>query len=153
MTATAESVHHDEKLSATHVAAVVDETNQPRYDDKEVKAMLRKVDWRLMPILTYLYLVSYLDRGNIGNAKVAGMNVDLNLTGAQYNFALTVRLIPEQSGRTNCAGILYSLCFIRNTQQCCAEDREAITVDWDNSNVVGCGELRTPHCEADTDDR
>jgi len=31
-----------------------------------------------------------MDRSNIGNAKVAGMNADLGLTGAQYNMALTV---------------------------------------------------------------
>jgi hypothetical protein len=28
-------------------------------------------------MLTLLYVVGFLDRGNIGNAKVAGMNVDL----------------------------------------------------------------------------
>lgn len=72
-----------------------DEPGQPIYGDKEIKKILRKVDWRMMPILTYLYLVSYLDRGNMGNAAVAGMNEDLGLTGAQFNFALTVRASPN----------------------------------------------------------
>lgn len=61
------------------------------YDDAETKKVLRKIDWRLLPVLGLLYLLSYLDRGNIGNAKVAGMNVDLGLTGKQYNLVLTVR--------------------------------------------------------------
>jgi hypothetical protein len=52
------------------VAIAIDESNQPRYDSKEVKVLLRKLDWRILPILTFLYLVSFLDRGNIGNAKV-----------------------------------------------------------------------------------
>lgn len=41
-------------------------------------------------MLALLYVLAFLDRGNIGNAKVAGMNTDLKLTGAQYNIALTV---------------------------------------------------------------
>ena len=62
----------------------------PRYDDKETKRILRKVDYRLLPVLTLLYVLAFLDRGNIGNAKVAGMNKELKLTGTQYNLALTV---------------------------------------------------------------
>lgn len=42
-------------------------------------------------MLALLYVLAFLDRGNIGNAKVAGMNTDLKLTGSQYNIALTVR--------------------------------------------------------------
>ena len=41
-------------------------------------------------MLALLYVLAFLDRGNIGNAKVAGMNADLHLTGPQYNLALTV---------------------------------------------------------------
>lgn len=67
----------------------LDETNLPDYHDKEVTRILRKVDYRLVPMLTLLYLLAFLDRGNIGNAKVAGMNEDLNLTGTEYNLALT----------------------------------------------------------------
>lgn len=68
----------------------LDARNIPRYDDPEVKRIMRKVDWRLLPPLTVLYLLSFMDRSNIGNAKVAGMNTDLKLTGPQYNMALTV---------------------------------------------------------------
>lgn len=28
------------------------------------KRVLRKVDWRLVPLLSFLYLVSFIDRGN-----------------------------------------------------------------------------------------
>lgn len=52
---------------------------------------MRKVDYRLLPMLTLLYVLAFLDRGNIGNAKIAGMMDDLKLTGPQYNIALTVR--------------------------------------------------------------
>ncbi len=62
----------------------------PCYDARETKRILRKVDVRLLPVLALLYVIAFLDRGNIGNAKVAGMNADLKLTGAQYNLCLTV---------------------------------------------------------------
>ena len=35
-------------------------------DQAESKRIFHKVDWRLCPILAVLYLVSHLDRANIG---------------------------------------------------------------------------------------
>jgi len=67
------------------------ETQQePVFDPKETKRILRKVDFRLIPVLAVLYLLAFLDRSNIANARVAGMNQELELTGQQYNMALTV---------------------------------------------------------------
>ena len=54
------------------------------------KAVLRKMDLRLLPMLALLYLLSFLDRGNIGNAKIEGLTETLNMTGPQYNWCLTV---------------------------------------------------------------
>ena len=48
------------------------------------------MDLRLIPMLALLYLLSFLDRGNIGNAKIAGMEEDLNLSGTQYSLCATV---------------------------------------------------------------
>lgn len=44
------------------------------------KKLLRKMDLRLLPMLTLLYLLSFIDRGNIGNAKIEGLAEDLKLT-------------------------------------------------------------------------
>ncbi|KAI2840226.1 hypothetical protein CBS147321_7234 [Aspergillus niger] len=59
-------------------------------DHIDERKLLRKMDLRLMPMLTLLYLFSFLDRGNIGNARIEGMEEDLHLGGTQYNWALTV---------------------------------------------------------------
>ena len=32
--------------------------------------LVRKIDWWLLPWLSFLYLLSFLDRASIGNAKV-----------------------------------------------------------------------------------
>ncbi len=47
------------------------------------------MDVRLIPMLALLYLLSFLDRGNIGNAKIEGLQEDLGMTPDQYNWCLT----------------------------------------------------------------
>ncbi|PWY86932.1 putative MFS transporter [Aspergillus heteromorphus CBS 117.55] len=54
------------------------------------RALLWKLDLRLIPWLSLLYLVSFLDRTNVGNAKLAGLQEDLHMTDSQYNAALTI---------------------------------------------------------------
>lgn len=44
-----------------------------------------KVDRWLIPWLCLLYLLSFLDRTNIGNARLAGLEEDLNMSGHDYN--------------------------------------------------------------------
>jgi hypothetical protein len=39
----------------------------------EEKKLVRKIDMFLLPTIWIMYLLSYMDRTNIGNAKVAGM--------------------------------------------------------------------------------
>ncbi|KAH6658015.1 major facilitator superfamily domain-containing protein [Truncatella angustata] len=58
------------------------------------KKLVRKVDVRLVPMLSVLYLISQLDRANIGNAKIEGMDKDLGLSGVQYNIALSLFFVP-----------------------------------------------------------
>jgi hypothetical protein len=65
---------HASSHSTLEEASVVDE-----------KKVLRKMDLRLIPIVTALYLLCFLDRGNIGNAKIEGLLDDINLTSQQYN--------------------------------------------------------------------
>ncbi|TFK34022.1 major facilitator superfamily domain-containing protein [Crucibulum laeve] len=64
---------------------------QPMPVDAKVR---RKVDLNLIPLIAILYLCSFLDRGNIGNARVAGMGTDLHLTGIRYQLAAAVFFIP-----------------------------------------------------------
>lgn len=54
------------------------------------KKILRKLDFRIVPVLWLLFLVSFIDRGNIANAKIEGMDRELHLQGNQYNNAYWV---------------------------------------------------------------
>ncbi|TRM57905.1 major facilitator superfamily domain-containing protein [Schizophyllum amplum] len=54
------------------------------------KKLLRKIDMQLIPWLSLLYLLSFLDRTSIGNAKLYHLTDDLHMTDKQYLISLTV---------------------------------------------------------------
>ncbi|KAA8651314.1 uncharacterized protein ATNIH1004_000195 [Aspergillus tanneri] len=78
-----------ELKSASCVASTVTDEH---YGINE-KALLRKLDLRLLPPLTVLYLLSFLDRSNVGNARLEGLTTDINMTGNQYLTGLTLYFI------------------------------------------------------------
>ncbi|KAL4946337.1 hypothetical protein BDV06DRAFT_208809 [Aspergillus oleicola] len=61
----------------------------PKYTPVEEQQVVKKFDRRLVPFLALLYLLSFLDRSNIGNAKIAGLMEDLKLSSSQYEWLLT----------------------------------------------------------------
>ncbi|KAJ6125354.1 hypothetical protein N7471_012671 [Penicillium samsonianum] len=54
------------------------------------KKLMWKVDMALIPWLSFLYLLSFLDRTNIGNARLAGLEKDLGMIKGDYNNNLTI---------------------------------------------------------------
>ncbi|THZ88718.1 MFS general substrate transporter [Aureobasidium pullulans] len=79
----------DEKIAAIDAIAEDPSVTLESFAHLDINKILRKIDMRLVPMLTILYLLSFLDRGNIGNAKIEGLAEDLKLTGAEYNWCLT----------------------------------------------------------------
>lgn len=56
---------------------------------EEEKKLLLRIDLWMVPYLSLLYLLSFLDRVNIGQAAVAGLKNDLKIvTGNKYQIAL-----------------------------------------------------------------
>lgn len=54
------------KQHATTIASVDIDPNTER-------ALVRKFDFRLLPVLAIMYLFNSLDKSNVGNAKTAGL--------------------------------------------------------------------------------
>jgi MFS family permease len=54
------------------------------------RKLVRKLDMALVPWLSFLYLLSFLDRTSIGNAKLYNLEPDLHMTDNQYLISLTV---------------------------------------------------------------
>ncbi|KAJ5682389.1 hypothetical protein N7462_005554 [Penicillium macrosclerotiorum] len=58
------------------------------------KRLLWKLDIHVVPILMFLFLLAFLDRINIGNARLQGLEKDLNMKDHDYNIALFIFFIP-----------------------------------------------------------
>lgn len=52
------------------------------------KKLLLKIDLHLIPILWLLFLCAFIDRINIGNARIQGMEDDLGMKGSDYNMSV-----------------------------------------------------------------
>ncbi|KHJ31893.1 putative mfs transporter [Erysiphe necator] len=71
----------------------IPESLREKSDEERValeKKLKRKIDLRLIPMLVLIYIMNYLDRGNIAAAKIAGLPEDLNLKGSEYQWAVSV---------------------------------------------------------------
>ncbi|KAL8939257.1 MAG: hypothetical protein Q9216_003459 [Gyalolechia sp. 2 TL-2023] len=58
------------------------------------RKLITKIDLRVIPVLSILYLLAFLDRTNIANASVFGLQEELQLRNTQYNNALTIFFVP-----------------------------------------------------------
>ncbi|KAF5869123.1 putative vitamin h protein [Botrytis fragariae] len=52
----------------------------------EEKALLRKIDWRLMPLLTASYFLQFLDKSSLNYASIMGLIPDTGLVGQEYSW-------------------------------------------------------------------
>lgn len=59
------------------------------------RRLLTKIDLRVIPVLSVLYLLAFLDRTNVANAAIFGLQKDLGLTATQYSTALTIFFVRK----------------------------------------------------------
>ncbi|SPO22219.1 related to TNA1 - high affinity nicotinic acid plasma membrane permease [Ustilago trichophora] len=90
---------HDTKDShlQTAVSADDDIDNLSKEERSALeKSLKKKLDWQIVPLCLMLYLLSFLDRTNIGQARLNGLEKDLNMSkdGRDYRIALTVLYVP-----------------------------------------------------------
>ncbi|KAI8835868.1 hypothetical protein BC829DRAFT_421856 [Chytridium lagenaria] len=107
----ARSPSSDLKLGGEKVDAV---KTSRRFTKEEEAKLVRKMDIRLLPLLSLLYLLCFLDRVNIGNARVIGldksgfgdMERDLGMSNpSYYNWALSIFFFGKEE-------LLYTLLFL-----------------------------------------
>ncbi|KAH8590537.1 major facilitator superfamily domain-containing protein [Bisporella sp. PMI_857] len=65
------------------------------------KKVLRKVDYRLMPTITLMFLLKqvYLDRINVSNARLAGLQKDLHMSDTVWNAGISTFYIGYLVGQ------------------------------------------------------
>ncbi|KAG9252424.1 major facilitator superfamily domain-containing protein [Emericellopsis atlantica] len=68
--------------------------DDPEFSLKEQRAIIHRIDRRLVVMLGAIYCVSLIDRTNLSNAAIAGMRVDLELSiGFRYSITTLVFFI------------------------------------------------------------
>ena len=70
-----------DNLTLTPIHAI----DVPKLTPAEEKKLVSKITWRIIPFLFILYIVSYLDRANIGYAALQ-MNKELALSSEAFGF-------------------------------------------------------------------
>ncbi|KAJ5885353.1 hypothetical protein N7495_009863 [Penicillium taxi] len=64
--------------------------DSPVAQQQKFTRLLLKLDMRILPVLSLLFLCSFLDRTNVGNAKIIGLEADIQITDHQYQIGLAL---------------------------------------------------------------
>lgn len=82
----AKEFEHPEMIAAVEKVAGVTPNADLHFTKEEEDRIWRKLDYRLLPLVFTLYTLSVLDRSNLGNAKLAGLEKSIDLKGWNYNW-------------------------------------------------------------------
>ena len=66
------------------------------------KRLVRKLDLTVFPVLFVVFMMSFLDRINISNARIQGLTQELDLVGNRFNIALFVSRSLYETHRPLC---------------------------------------------------
>lgn len=87
----------------SHLELTTDKPRQPGEELPEIlrqltpaelaameKTIVRRIDFRTLPILVVLFIMNILDRNTIANARLGGLEAELGMSDTQYQTALMV---------------------------------------------------------------
>ncbi|ETN40837.1 uncharacterized protein HMPREF1541_05117 [Cyphellophora europaea CBS 101466] len=83
----------DAKMSASEVKVDVLQATTQSWSDADEKKLVRKMDLRIFPIMIILFILNFIDRNNFANARLKGLEEDLNLTDVQYQTCISILLV------------------------------------------------------------
>lgn len=63
--------------------------DEATFKDKD-KKLLRKLDGHLMPAVVIMYLLNFLDRSNLAQARQGTLEKDLDMVGTDFNLATSI---------------------------------------------------------------
>ncbi|KAE8416739.1 major facilitator superfamily domain-containing protein [Aspergillus pseudocaelatus] len=68
-------------------------SQSPEWHRKMTRQLLRKVDFHLLPCLILMYLLNFLDRNNLSQARLGTLEKDLKMEGTDYNLATSILFV------------------------------------------------------------
>lgn len=167
-----EPVANEKKLSSDGEL----EANHLEIQEAEAQRILKKVDYRLVPILALLYLVAFIDRSNSefafskslipisnpqspmaislsplnqGSWEEGRRSIELTITSRQRKDRRPHRGFEHEGHAVQHRGdaVLRAVHAARSTEQYCAKDDEAERLDCDFDVFMGAGDdVSTPYC-------
>ncbi|KAF7905336.1 uncharacterized protein EAF01_005857 [Botrytis porri] len=81
-------------ITAKEVDTAAIEVSTWQIDPSFEKSLLRKLDLHVVLPLMILFILAFLDRVNIGNAKIQGLTEELKMMGNDFNVALMIFFPP-----------------------------------------------------------
>jgi hypothetical protein len=86
----------EEKAQKTEFENVdIDTGERIQITPEQDRLITKKFDRHIIPWLFGLWLLAFIDRSNIGNAKIDGLAKDLGiLKGTKFNIALAIFYVP-----------------------------------------------------------
>lgn len=74
--------------AASSAGSIVDS-----WDPADERALVRRMDMRIFPTMIILFILNFIDRNNFANARLKGLEADLNLTDVQYQTCISILLV------------------------------------------------------------
>jgi hypothetical protein len=91
------SLHEDEEAKTTSdpmLAIYLEYAAQtPQWKAHHTSRLIRKVDVRLLPLLILMYLLNFLDRSNLAQARLGTLERDLGMRGTDFNLATSILFV------------------------------------------------------------
>jgi MFS family permease len=75
------------------VAVDVDASAVVEWTAADERALVRKIDLRIFPMLIILFILNFIDRNNFANARLKGLETDLGLSDVQYQTCISILLV------------------------------------------------------------
>ncbi|KAH7329636.1 major facilitator superfamily domain-containing protein [Stachybotrys elegans] len=85
--------YSDKEGSSQRNENVLNPETVPVVSEETEKRLLRKLDLRIIPLICWIYLMNFMDRVGIGNARLYGLEEDLGLTGDQFQLAVSILFV------------------------------------------------------------
>ncbi|KAI1385200.1 putative allantoate permease [Hypoxylon trugodes] len=86
-----ESTHNQSSPAMATTADTTQATNaHSTVDRDEARRILRRVDWRIMPLLFLTYTFSFMDKTILSSAAVFGLREDTHLKGSNYSWVSSI---------------------------------------------------------------
>ncbi|KAK7222939.1 hypothetical protein V2G26_010942 [Clonostachys chloroleuca] len=75
------------------VTTIRSATMAETWGSDEERALVRKMDIRIFPVMIVLFILNFIDRNNFANARLRGLEKDLNLTDVEYQTCISILLV------------------------------------------------------------